>query len=264
MSAEEVSAYLNGLVRSNCEKESSMSSPRLLRRIEMAEPDNRCCFCLNLRQGVIIIGVLNFFFYLLALAWYVGRIGFSGDFELQVSNIDISVFVLFLVQLLTNLLLIIGAVKKVPNHTLPWLCSNFVVICLILVVIFMLVFLGAERNHVTYKEYVSYLISLSLFAGILMFSGIVVYQFRSNLILEFRNPSSMRSSGDNLSLPVSAAPSPPAYEDTTPKAPMLKCLYEDPPPGYEDAIMMPPVANAPMMESPGPHLRKKSLTVQQV
>ena len=59
----------------------------------------------------------------------------------------------------------------------------------------MLVFLGASRNDLTYQEYVSYLIALSGLAGIQMFSCIVVFQFRSNLIIELRNPSIIRSSG---------------------------------------------------------------------
>ena len=62
----------------------------------------------------------------------------------------------------------------------------------------MLVFLGASRNDLTYKEYVSYLTSLSGLAGIHMFSCIVVFQFRSNLITELRNPSIIRSSGKLL------------------------------------------------------------------
>lgn len=270
MSVGELSACFNGLTRATCrkgefEQVNRASMPVNSEDLSAMLQDNRCCFCLNLRQGVIIIGVLNFFFYLLGLAWYIGKVGFDSDFDdIEVSNIDISVFVLIFIQLITNLLLVVGAVKKIPHHTFPWLCCNAVVIALILVIIFMLVFLGASRNDLTYQEYVSYLISLSGLAGIQMFSCIVVFQFRSNLIIELRNPSIIRSSGDdNLILPTTVAPSPPAYEDTAPKAPMLKCLYEDPPPGYEDAILMPPVqANAPPPDSPVPHLRKKSLTPQ--
>ena len=60
----------------------------------------------------------------------------------------------------------------------------------------MLVFLGAARNDLTYKEYVGALTMLSLVAGKLMFCNIVIFQFRSNLIMEIRNNlASGRASG---------------------------------------------------------------------
>ena len=37
----------------------------------MIPPDNRCCFCLSLRLGVIIIGLVNFALYTLAFSWSV-------------------------------------------------------------------------------------------------------------------------------------------------------------------------------------------------
>ena len=32
-------------------------------------PDNRCCFCLTLRTGVLLIGAFNFILYTLAFLW---------------------------------------------------------------------------------------------------------------------------------------------------------------------------------------------------
>ncbi len=34
---------------------------------------------------------------------------------------------------MVNLLLIVGAVKRIPNHVFPWLCANAIVIALLMV-----------------------------------------------------------------------------------------------------------------------------------
>jgi len=244
---------------------------------KMVPPDNRCCFCLNLRQAVILIGAVNFVLYLLASMWYIGKVAFIEDLQPQISNTDISVLILFCVQLLVNLMLIIGAVKRNTQHIVPWLCSNAVVIAIIMVIIFMLVFFGAARHHLGYHEYVSALSIFSLLAGTDMFCCIVVFQFRKNLIIEERIELG-NTMGQLTSSQASHAP--PAYEDASKDSPPYKVPKEDPPPEYEAAIAMlhcsaPPledeVPNTPDLPDliddnkvKGPQLRKKSLTSNQV
>jgi len=242
MSAEELSACIQGaLLTQGC--------------VKMIPPDNRCCFCLTLRLGVIIIGIVNFALYLFAFSWYIGSVGFTNGFEVEITNTAISVFVLLCVQLLVNLLLIIGAIKRIPNQIFPWLCSNAVVIAIMMVIIFMLVFFGTSGNSLNYQEYVSILSILSLLAGTDMFCCIVVFQFRKNLMIEARMAA--EESGNRTSLLSSSAP-PPTYEDAAPGMPPYKVPLEDPPPGYEAAMAMSSAVSS------GPQLRKKSLTSDQV
>jgi len=241
MSAGELAACIKGMLNS---------------RSEMTETDNRCCFCLTLRTGVIIIGIANFAVYLLAFSWYIGTVGFTGEFEAQISNVDITVFVLFCVQLLVNLLLIIGAIKRIPHQIFPWLCSNVVVIGIIMVFIFMLVFLGASRHSLSYHQYVSVLSLLSLLAGLDMFCCIVVFQFRKNLLIEASAEADEQ--GNNGALLFSNAP-PPDFREAISSP--TKLPLEDPPPAYEAAIAM----SSPVVGDEGvPQLRKKSLTSQHV
>lgn len=240
MSAGELRACLEGLLLSGGDK--------------MVPPDNRCCFCLTLRLGAIIIGLINFVLYLFAFSWYIGTVGFSGDFDAQVSNMDISVLVLFCVQLMVNLLLIVGAVKKIPLHIFPWLCSNAVVIAIIMVMIFMLVFFGASKNELSYNEYVTSLSLLSLLAGTDMFCCIVVFQFRRNLILESRIQT--EESGDRHQGFQPRCSAPPAYEDASPGS---KVPLEEPPPEYEAALaMLRPGDDPASSPAHGTHLRRKS------
>ena len=35
--------------------------------------------------------------------------------------------------MMVNLLLVVGAVKRIPHHTFPWLCSNAVIIAILMV-----------------------------------------------------------------------------------------------------------------------------------
>jgi len=247
MSAGELSACIQGgLLVGGCGK--------------MIPPDNRCCFCLTLRLGVIIIGILNFALYLLLFSWYISNIGLSSNFtDSAVSNMDISVFVIFCVQMMVNLLLVVGAVKRIPHHTFPWLCSNAVIIAILMVMIFMLVFFGASRNSLSYQEYVSSLSILSLLAGTDMFCCIVIFQFRRNLIIEATLEREDSVTHGRPTAPSSSPP--PAYEVAAPGHPPVKVPLEEPPPEYEAAMaMLAPEETGPT----GPQLRKKSLTNHEV
>ena len=59
-----------------------------------------------------------------------GKEGWSMN---ELNNLDISIFAIFIVQVLVNLLLVFAAVKKIPSHAIPWLCANSVVIGILLV-----------------------------------------------------------------------------------------------------------------------------------
>ena len=95
----------------------------------------RCCFCLTLRSGSLVIGIGNCLFYIACFLWYLTSNSFGAPISesLTFTNLDISVFVIFLVQLVVNLLLIVGAVRRLPSHIFPWICANavFCGICMV-------------------------------------------------------------------------------------------------------------------------------------
>lgn len=229
-------------------------------------PDNTCCFCLTLRTGVIGIGTFNFALYLIVFLWYASTAGFQSGFgEPEISNMDISIFLIFCLQLMVNLLLIFGAMRRIPHHTFPWLCSNAVVIGLLMIFVVMLVFFGAGRHSLNYQEYVTCLAILSLLAGINMFCCIVVFQFRQNLLQEARiaalgRPDDCLWPGGGepaaCTAPVACAP-PPSYEELA----SLKVPLDQGPPDYDAAVAF-RSANAEddLSSSGGAVHRKKSLT----
>lgn len=228
-------------------------------------PDNRCCFCLTLRTGTVLIGAYNFTLYLLAFLWYAATTGFQSGFgDSEISNMDISIFLVFCIQLVVNLLLMVGAMKRAPHLTFPWLCSTAVVIGILMIFIVMLVFMGTGRYSLNYQEYVTSLAILSLLAGTNMFCSIVVFQFRQNLLVEARIAAAGFS--DSLQVypscpaPTTAAP-PPSYEELS----NLKVPLEQGPPEYEAAVaMLLDTAQDPCSPPDGAVQRKKSLTHQGV
>lgn len=223
-------------------------------------PDNRCCFCLTLRTGVLLIGAFNFILYTLAFLWYAVTTGFQSGFgDSEVSNVDISIFAIFCVQLMVNLLLMVGAVRKVPHHTFPWLCSNAVVIGILMIFVVMLVFMGTGRYSLNYQEYVASLSILALLAGTNLFCCIVVFQFRQNLLLEARIAAAVEAEGCQVfpSCPALATGGPPpSYEELR----SIKVPLEQGPPEYEAAVAMLLDSTQDMSSSPGAVQRKKSLT----
>merc|ERR1712086_1153259 len=104
MSAGELAALLQGLF-----------SPRSGDRMEVS-PDNGCCFCLTLRSGTITIGVGNCIFYLSMFTWYLTSSNIDpgglreglGVTSLGVTSLDLSIFSIFSVQILVNILLLVG------------------------------------------------------------------------------------------------------------------------------------------------------------
>jgi len=210
----------------------------------MVPPDNRCCFCLTLRSGTIGIGVLNILFYLGLFVWYLTSPQESGfRDEISLTNLDISVFVIFSVQVLVNLLLLVGAIKRIPSHAFPWLCANAVLIGVCMVCIGITVFFGTNKLELNYSEYVSSLTILGLVTGLDLFCCIVVFQFRHNTILErqiqlaahFETPL-----GTSGTAPPSNPPPPPysELEKTGCQQKVQGLPLEEGPPEYEVAVAM--------------------------
>jgi hypothetical protein len=50
-----------------------------------------------------------------------------------VTNLDISYLVVFALQIVCDFILIWGAMKKIPNHLVPWLWANAAIIAVFLV-----------------------------------------------------------------------------------------------------------------------------------
>lgn len=237
-----------------------MQSPAYHRA--MVPPDNRCCFCLTLRTGTIAIGLSNILFYVGCFLWYLTSpsLGDSTADGLIFTNLDISVFVIFLVQLVVNLLLIVGAVRRIPSHIFPWISANavFCAICMIGIVI--TIFWGTTKLGLSQSEWVSVLTTLGLVTGINLFCVIVVFQFRHNTLLEERI-----SLEADFSAPCGTAPPlpPPSYEEVARGD--CKLPLEDGPPEYDAAVAMLGVeaglASSTAGEKEGvPKQRKKSLT----
>ena len=49
------------------------------------------------------------------------------------TNLDISYLVVFTLQIVCDAILVWGALKKIPNHLVPWLWANAVIIAVFLV-----------------------------------------------------------------------------------------------------------------------------------
>ena len=100
-----------------------------------------------------------------------------------------------------NILLVVGAIKRIPSHAFPWLCANAVLIgvCMVAIItnqikhnliitpqvcIGITVFFGTNKLELNYSEYVSSLTILGMVTGIDLFCCIVVFQFRHNTLME--------------------------------------------------------------------------------
>ena len=59
----------------------------------------------------------------------------SWSHPTPITDLDISVFAVFALQIIVDLLLIYGAIKRIHSQTVPWLCANSVVMGIMLVII---------------------------------------------------------------------------------------------------------------------------------
>merc|ERR1712223_1841856 len=151
--------------------------------------DNRCCFCLTLRTGAIATGILNGIINVALFTAYVTSTtvksswGHPGE---AVTNLDISYLVVFTLQIVCDAILVWGALKKIPNHLVPWLWANAVIIAVFLVFIALMLFFGHLRTTMNHNEFISALAGIGILGGVHMFSWLVVFQFRRNLTEEMR------------------------------------------------------------------------------
>jgi hypothetical protein len=98
--------------------------------------DNRCCVCLTLRTGAILTGILNGLVNIAAFIAYVTSPTVQSSWShpgAAVTNLDISYLVVFALQIVCDFILIWGAMKKIPNHLVPWLWANAAIIAVFLV-----------------------------------------------------------------------------------------------------------------------------------
>jgi len=185
--------------------------------------DNRCCFCLTLRTGAIITGVLNGIINVALFTAYVTSAtvksswGHPGE---SVTNLDISYLVVFTLQIVCDAILVWGAMKKIPNHLVPWLWANAVIIAVFLVFIALMLFFGHLRTTMNHNEFITTLAGIGILGGIHMFSWLVVFQFRRNLVEEMRIMARL----------VASAPPPPSDE----LPPLREERAPSPPPAYDE------------------------------
>ena len=165
--------------------------------------------------------------------------------------------------------------RRMPCHTLPWLCANavslmiamvniyskfkksemmFSQVCIVVTILF-----GTTKLSLNYSEYVTSLTVLGMFTAINLFCWIVVFTFRKNMVMEsqmVRTDDPSPVSGHHPSAPPNVPP-PSYYEVECYKE--CKLPPEDAPPEYEEAVSM--LSSQPKEDKhKGPVLRKKSLT----
>lgn len=222
--------------------------------------DNRCCFCLTLRTGAITTGILNAIVNIAAFTAYVtspavqSSWGHPGE---AVTNLDISYLVVFTLQIVCDAILIFGALKKIPNHLVPWLWANAVIIAVFLltstVFVALMLFFGHLRTSMNHNEFISALAGIGILGGIHMFSWLVVFQFRRNLLEEQRLMARLVATAppppsDDIPPQRQERPPspPPAYDEVTKQRPTLGISSDDykidlaneSPPEYATAIAM--------------------------
>lgn len=215
--------------------------------------DNRCCFCLTLRTGAILTGVINGLVNIALFTAYVtsphvqSSWGHPGE---AVTNLDISYLVVFTLQIVCDAILVWGALKKIPNHLVPWLWANAVIIAVFLVLIALMLFFGHLRTSMNHNEFVSAMGLIGVFGAIHMFSWLVVFQFRKNLLEEQRLMARLVASAplppDDPPTRQERAPSPPPAYDEVTKAVSETGISDikldfgsfESPPDYEVAIAM--------------------------
>ena len=94
-----------------------------------------------------------------------------------------SIVIVFVLQIVVDGILIAAAVKKQAAHTVPWLCTNSIVMGILLVkscdgaersvhylarfqvLVTLLLFFGFSALHLSYDEYVSILSLIGSFVG---------------------------------------------------------------------------------------------------
>jgi len=262
MSAGEAAALVSGLVRTERKMERvpppgpAGSPPRSLPTFV---PDNRCCHCLTLTSGSLLIASLNTVAYLAAFTWYLTTDNLDTPGLRKGGpphSLDLAVFSFCLVKILVNILLGVAALRRLPCQTLPWLAAYAVSMLLSMILIVVVLLFGTTKLELTYNEWVTGLALLGLLTGANFFCWIVVFTLRKNLMMEGQiERSCSTDAGVQCSSLLPTAP-PPSYREVEEKGgPPRRLQEEDAPPGY-DAVM----AEQAETNATGPVLRKKSLT----
>jgi len=191
-------------------------------------------------------------------AWYLtsSSIDTGGIRDgLAVTSLDICFFSICFVQILANILLVVGSLKRIPSYIIPWLCTNAVFMMITMIFIGYTILFGTSKLLLNYNEYVTSLIIMGIITAINLFCWIVIFTFRQNLIMEAQRSSSVNFelqpvNGQCPAVLMPNAPPPSYYEPEGSKE--CKPPLEDAPPEYEVAVaMLPP--------EKGPVQRKNSL-----
>jgi len=185
-------------------------------------------------------------------AWYLtsSSIDTGGIRDgLAVTSLDISFLSICCVQIMANILLVVGSVKKIHYFIIPCLCTNGVFIMITMIFIGYTILFGTTKLLLNYNEYVICLIIMGIITAVNLFCWIVIFTFRQNLVLE-----AQRSSPVNFDLPpvnvqcpavfMPNAPPPPYYKPEGSKD--CKPPLEDAPPEYEAAVAMLPPEKDPV------------------
>jgi len=166
-------------------------------------PDNRCCFCLTLKAGSVVVAIANFLVNVFAFSWYekmfspapfldarfryatspAVRSGLGRPSE-PLTRLDILVLTAFLAEVGADAFLVLGALRKSPRHMVPWLCANALLMGVLLVLVAFLLLFGYVRLSLRYDQYVSSLSLAGCLAAAHFFSCLVVYQHRRNMLDE--------------------------------------------------------------------------------
>ena len=143
-------------------------------------PDNRCCVCLNLKIGAVLVACVNVLINLTFVIVFQTEVDDGQGFGI----VEWTFFAIFPGQIAVDIALMFGAVNKKPNCLVPWLCLNALIMCVLLVLIALLFIFGYHRLGYDYTEYVSALSVLGVVAAVHLFCCLVVFQFRKNMLDE--------------------------------------------------------------------------------
>jgi len=205
---------------------------------DLVLPSSKCCCCLSLKTGTIVIGVSNCVLYGCLYIWYLTsdllHQGGFGD-GMGFNSSDISILSILTVQLLVNILLLNGARLAIPSHTLPWLGVNAVAIGLYMAIIGRSLFLGTKNLYISYSTFVGSLTMMGIITGVSLFCFFVVFQFRQNLIWERNIQDYNSDESQNSQQGLDSNSPPPSYYDLE-GGKIYKAALEDEPPDYEAAI----------------------------
>ncbi|XP_075976928.1 uncharacterized protein LOC142977098 [Anticarsia gemmatalis] len=96
---------------------------------------NSCCFCATLHTGTLIIGYLYSVWALLELAVYcllvtLAPLGKNGTVSTHKLALFIVAAVVSGTHLISSVLLVVAAYKKMPSLTLPWTIVTGIITCL--------------------------------------------------------------------------------------------------------------------------------------